>query len=356
MPKQVPGLLAQRGRTPEQMPSLLTRLDDPYGIIWRVSNLLRRFSLTRTLRFAAGYMRRLHYSRPIFIIGMPRSGTTFLFYLLRASSQLGSLPREGHDIWRMYHHPRYAGWDSDYVGPGQVRFGERRFVKAFLYAYCGTQRFVEKTGDNCVRLPYLLDLFPDALFVVMKRNPCDVINSYINMWRHPQGRFRSYFVPQDLAIPGYPHRRQWCFTLIKGWRDFVDAPIPEIAFAQWSQYVEIITAARTQIPPTRWLELYFEDLLQHPDETTAALYQNLQLDPEPGMHARLEELLANPVNALTPPGQDKWRSQNAEEIQALLPRIAPLAQKLGYHIDPATGSIDYPTPQARINAGETLHD
>jgi len=296
------------------------------------------------MRFVAGYLRKLNYSRPIFIVGMPRSGTTFLFYLLRVNSQLGSMPREGHDIWRMYHHPRYKGWDSDHVGPGEVRFGERRFVKAFLYAYCGTQRFVEKTGDNCVRLLYLLDLFPDALFVMMKRNPCDVINSYINMWRHPQGRFRSYYVPKDLAIPDYPYRRRWCSTLIQGWRDLVDAPIPEIAFAQWSQYVEIIDAARTQIPTAQWLEIYFEDLLRHPYKTTVALCQNLQIDPEPGLLAKLDELLVDPVNALTPPGQDKWRTQNTGEIQALLPRIMLLAQKLGYHVDPATGDIDYPIP------------
>jgi len=324
------------------MPGLLARFDDPYGIAWRIANAVRRFDPVRTLRFVRAWVNPPEHKAPILVVGMPRSGTQFLFHLLRESPVLGSMPREGHDVWRRHHHPRRDGWQSDRVGAGQVRPGERRFVNAWFASFTGGRRLVEKTADNVLRVPYLLELFPDAMFVVIKRNPCDVLNSYINMWRQPQGRFRSYFVPAALQIPSYPHRHQWCSTLIDGWRDLITSPVPEIAFAQWREYVERIVEARRIVPAGQWIEFHFEDVLAHPESTMADLYQRLGLVPDAGMAAKLEELLANPINTLSPPGHEKWRTQNAEEVRALLPKISRLAPELGYTIDSASGTMRWP--------------
>ena len=50
--------------------------------------------------------------RPVFVIGCPRSGTTVLFSLLRASPGLASIGQEGHVLWESFHHPREHGWRS----------------------------------------------------------------------------------------------------------------------------------------------------------------------------------------------------------------------------------------------------
>ncbi|MFN2507471.1 MAG: sulfotransferase [Chthoniobacterales bacterium] len=326
----------------EQLPSWLRRIEDPYGIVWRLSNVARRLSVRRTLKFAEGYLRHPQFTRPVFILGVPRSGTTTIFLLLEASTHLGSIGREGHDIWRMYHHPRYSGWQSDSIGPGAIKRGERRFVYAFLYAYAGARRFVEKTPENSLRVPYLLELFPDALFVVVWRNPCDVISSLINGWRHPRGRFRSYFVPEDLHIPDYPHRRQWCFALVKGWRDYRASPIPEIAFAQWAQPTEALLAARALVPAAQWHEMFLEDLIAAPRETLVGLCRFTGLEMEEHLGTELAKLLRTPANALTPARNEKWRTDNEQCILELLPRIVPLAGRIGYRVDPQSGSCTRP--------------
>lgn len=322
---------------PPQVPRLFRPFDDRWGITWRVLNLVRRFNVRWLARFARALVVNSTHERPIFIIGMPRSGTTFLYYLLRHSNQLNALHREGHDIWRLFHHPRSTGWSSDHVGEGAIRRGERRVVNAVFSAYSGGQRFVEKSADNCVRAPYLIELFPDATFVVIKRNPCDVINSYINGWRHPEGRFRSYHVPEQLHISGYPHTYRWCSTLIEGWRDLAGSTIPEIALAQWEAYVRSISTARSRTPPAQWHECHFEDLLREPRATASALYSALGIQNEPALDDALSDLIANPVNAMTPPGEDKWLTQNQREVRELLPRIVSLSRTLGYEIDPDTG-------------------
>jgi hypothetical protein len=325
--------------TKEQMPGVLARLDDPYGIVWRGNNAIRRIDPARTARFVRAWLRPPTHRRPILIVGMPRSGTQFLFHVLRASQELGGMPREGHDVWRAYHHPRRSHWRGDRVRAGQVQPGERRYVNAWFASYCGDRRLIDKTADNLVRVPYLLELFPDALFVVLKRYPCDVLNSYINMWRQPQGRFRSYFVPARLEIPGYPHTHRWCSTLVEGWQKLTASPVLQIALAQWLEYMTCLEEARRIVSTTQWLEVAFEDLLSKPEETFRLVCERLEVTMEPGLRDKLGELVAHPINALTPPGHEKWRSQNADEVRALLPSILEPSARLGYRLDPDTGAM-----------------
>ena len=325
---------------PEQMPGWLSRLDDPWGLTWRVVNTLKRFDAKRTARLIGAMSRGVHYEKPIFIIGVPRSGTTMLWHLLRASDQLASLPREGHDLWRTFHHPRYSGWKSDSIGAGQVRFGEARYVNAYFYSFFGARRFVEKTPENALRIPYLLDLFPDARFLIIKRNPMDVINSLITGWWQPNGRYRAYYVPATLQIPGYDHEKRWCFSLIDGWRDLITSPIPDIAFAQWRAYVEAFERGRALVPSDQWHEIFFEDLLREPESTLTQIGAAAQIPVTDTMRVKLDELIETPINALSAPTPDKWRRDHPDEIGALLPRIAPLARSLGYQIDPSTGACE----------------
>lgn len=320
------------------MPGIWAQLDDPFGLLWRIRMQFRRFSLSRYFHFAQGYIKFPTYERPVFVIGAPRSGTTMLFHLLSASTQFVHLGREGHDMWRRYHHPRWHGWRSDVVGKGEVGLGERRFISAYLYAHVGRGRLLEKTPCNSLRIPYLLELFPDAHFVVIKRNPCDVINSLINGWRDPMGRFRNYYMPKRLEIPGYAYPRRWSFTLIEGWQGLIHSTIPEIAFEQWRQFIEQLTIAKAAVPSNQWTEVWFEDFLDAPEATAEALYTAIGIANEPSLLQQLHTLMANPINALSAPEDEKWRNQNLDEISALLPRIASYGPQAGYEIDADTGS------------------
>lgn len=320
----------------KQMPGLLSIFDDPWGINWRIKNALKRLSVGQACKFAKNYAVPPEYDRPVFILGAPRSGTTLLFHLLRAST-LGALQYEGNDMWRTYHHPRSNGWRSDAVGAGEVGLGEKRFIHAYLASHFNAERFVQKSPDNCLRVPYLLELFPDAIFVIIKRNPLDVINSLINAWRHPDGLFRSYYLPVDLQIPDYSHRRRWCFCLIEGWRNYINSPIAEIAFEQWRQCVAGIEESRLLVPQSRWHEVYFEEFLADPQEATQQICEAIDIPFDSLIRDKLSQSVANPVNALSPHINDKWRRDNESEIRRLLPRIAEAAAVSGYQIGADSG-------------------
>jgi hypothetical protein len=298
---------------------------------------LRGFDAGRTGRLIAALFREQRFTKPIFILGAPRSGTTFVFRCLASCPSLGALPREGHDMWRMFHHPRYRGWKSDSVGPGEVRPGERRFVGAYLRSYFPHERFVEKTPENSFRVPYLLDLFPDALFLVVRRDPFSTINSIINGWRDPSGRFRSYFVPQRLSIPGYPHSHRWCFALVDGWRELASLPIPEIAFAQWAAFSKALAQARGAAPKGRWLEIRLEDLLREPVQFAERISHFADIESTEKLKQGLLADSGQPVYATSGDRPADWRGENCSELRRLAPRIAALAPQTGYRLE-QTGS------------------
>ena len=217
---------------------------------------------------------------------------------------------------------------------------ERRFAEAYISARCvdkpHAKRFVEKTPDNALRIGYILKVFPDARFVAIHRDPCAVVNSYIDGWNDPQGRFRAYYVPERLNIPDYPYERRWCFTLIPGWRGLTNAQIPEISLRQWATYMEALAEARAALPGARLVELHLEDLVASPGAALGSLADALDLDPLPEWLRAAGELGRTRVNSIAHDERD-WRHRNPDAMRPLLPEIARLAPLIGYRVDPETG-------------------
>jgi hypothetical protein len=286
-------------------------------------------------------VRGAHHERPVFVVGVPRSGTTSMVVLLRASRELDSSAGESHAVWLLYHHPRFARWASAAVGPDAVRLGERRWVNAYFASQsAGAPRLLDKTPANSLRIPHILELFPDATVVVMRRNPLDGINSLIKGWRHPQSQYGTFVVPEDLRIPDYPWQRLWCFALPPGWRSVIGRPLAEVCFHQWDAIAASIEDARAAAPASsRWVDVRLEDLLDRPDDTLEALCAGIGIPVDDAMRETLRNVRENPVNALSAPAPGKWRAENGDALTALLPRIAAASVGRGYAVDERTGDF-----------------
>ena len=81
-----------------------------------------------------------------------------------------------------------------------------------------------------------------------------------------------------------------------------------------------------------------EELLARPDETLSTICEKIGIQKSPQLVAKLAEVVARPVNALSAPVKDKWRRDNEQEINRLLPKIAARSLALGYDVDPTTGN------------------
>jgi omega-hydroxy-beta-dihydromenaquinone-9 sulfotransferase len=113
------------------------------------------------------------------------------------------------------------------------------------------KRLILKSPPHTCRLPVLLDLFPDALFVHIVRDPQVVIPSTVNMWK---ALSRS----QGLQRTAYD-----------GLEDHV--------FGTFDRMYERFEETRDRIDPRRFHEVRYEDLIADPVGEMRKLYEQLGL-------------------------------------------------------------------------------
>ena len=307
--------------------SLRTNFQPGWG--WRYERLrLRAQQATHVPALLAG--QRLE--RPIFIVGAPRSGSMLLYTILRASSGLAHWrPSEAHEVWEADYHPSTRGWESNVLTPADITpDAARRIRRSFLLVAGTRRRLIDKTPRNVLRVPFIDALFPDAVYIFLKRDGRDNVNSLINAWRSP--RYRTYLLPQPHSIPGVDPR-WWKFVLYPGWRSDVQGPLELVCAKQWRESNNSVVAALNDIEADRWTDVRYEDLVDDPVEEVGRLMKFLELPYEGAVRARAAAARTTPVNVVTPPGRGKWRRENPREIASVVNLLEPTMTSLGYRAD-----------------------
>ena len=289
-----------------------TRFWKARRLVWRTRRSIPRVARPLSLVAKADPPRR-----PIFVIGCPRSGTTLLLQALLQSPELRSVHSEGHILWDAYHHPRERGWDSDTLHADDISARERDYIYLAVRLWTRGRRFVDKTPESCLRIAYLDELFPDATYVFLRRRAADNVNSLMEGWR-ARPRFVKYRLPTG---------HSWSFVLVLGWRELVGSPLEEICARQYVACNEAVLDAREAIEPSRWHELSYEELVADPSEALRTVFERLDLR----YPAEVERLARTPTRTtLTAPRPEKWREQNPEAIERILPLVRPIEARLGY--------------------------
>jgi hypothetical protein len=270
--------------------------------------------------------------RPILLIGCPRAGTTALRTALLAGGEARSVQAEGHILWNEFHPPRRRVATSDALGASDVSSRERRFVHLAVRASTRGHRFLDKTPENCLRIGYLDALFPDARFVFLHRDPAENISSLMEGWR-ARPRFVTHRLPEPLRGIAPLDGERWSFALIPGWRELLDASLEEICARQWAVCNEAVLEARSSMAPERWIEITYDRLVADPEGELSRVHEAVGLEFNGAAREAAAALPSRTApTALTPPRADKWREENREAVERVLPLVAGVAGRLGYSV------------------------
>ncbi len=127
------------------------------------------------------------------------------------------------------------------------------------------RRLVLKSPPHTARIPTLLELFPDAQFVYIARNPFVIFPSTINLWK-------SLYRKHGLQTPTF-------------------AGLEEQVIATFLRMNEKYEAGKKLIDPSRLHELRYEDLVRDPIAEMQQLYGRLNLGGFETIKPRIEEYL-----------------------------------------------------------------
>ena len=299
----------------------------------KVAKTLRHHykGMQRRLRSAYWNLTWSRAVRPIIVVGCSRAGTTLVYKTLSESHEIGSLQRETHDFWVDLHPLQDKDWATHDLGAADASAADRDYVARYFYAHTGRRRWVDKNNQNGLCVPYLQALFPDAVFVYVKRSPGDNLNSLIEGWGKPEEFATwSHELPETVAVEGGRYN-QWCFFLAEGWRNYLQASVEEVAAFQYEAINYAILDAKTAVPAGQWVEVFYEDFLRDPVRTFRTIFEACGLTFDRGLEKHCSEVLGIPYNAFSEIRLDKWKEgRNRQKIERILPKVAKVAAEMGY--------------------------
>lgn len=177
---------------------------------------------------------------PVFVVGMPRSGTSLIEQIIASHSNAAGIG-ESADIGAVA--DRLAGQ----IACSEVRNGAARWYLARLQAAApGKNRVVDKMPDNIFHLGLISALFPNAKIVMVRRNPMDTgLSCYFHHFSNHKQSF-SYNI-EDCA-----YRQLAVERLITHWRAILPESIIEIHYEKVITHPEHETRRLIDFLDLRW--------------------------------------------------------------------------------------------------------
>lgn len=299
------------------------------------------------------------YDSPIFVIGVPRSGTTIFFesfaehkdlawvsnyvrifprfpalnilrnlfdnryYKLKGKKRQYSkihglnkyLPRpdEAYNFWDYYSGTCFSKSYLNNKVPEIDNIAKLRNVSRKIIRYQSRKRLSAKlTGPPRIR--FLSQVFPNAIFIHLIRDGLAVIHSLLNVefWKRGGGLEKPWW--------GNGLNDQY----IDAWEKSGKDP-GVLAAVQWKQIIETSREEAKALKDSQYIEVKYEDFINEPTITIHELYRKIMLscNDEIGAHDDNEM----PIKSMNEKYKQHW---NSTYIRELKKSMEPIYSGLGY--------------------------
>lgn len=197
-------------------------------------------------------------TNPVFILSLPRSGSTLLQRMLAVHPEIATSPEpwillplayviKGNGAYSEYGQTLCVKATDGFCrrlpeGMDDYRTAIRLFAD-HLYQAAGqdSRYFVDKTPRYHLIATELLDIFPDAKFIFLYRNPMAILSSIISTWQYP------HIFRVDL----------------------------------YAGLDSLLTAASSSVETACFVK--YEDLVAEPEKQISRACEYLDVDPQPSM-------------------------------------------------------------------------
>lgn len=172
--------------------------------------------------------------------------------------------------------------------------------------WMGRPRFISKNTANTMRVRYLREIFPDAIFVHIIRNGYAVSNSLNNVDWWP-----------ELEL-------WWLGKTPKEWAEEIGGNPLELCAIHWKRQVNQVLENKDHIPQEQYIECRYEDLVTNPRTLLPGILSFCGLEWKAKFDRHVNGIAVDDRNY-------KWRdSLDAESKEAIYRGAGDLLEELGY--------------------------
>lgn len=259
---------------------------------------------------------RIQLRPPIFIVGAPRSGTT---YLGDAVGRLASVAYHFEPVATKYAAQRFAtgSWGSAQTA---------KYLRSAYWLLVASRlewgrRLCDKTPQASFLVSVLAEHFPDSQFVHIVRDGRDAAVSYRERpWLRQDSSAVLRFEPGGGRWGPYP--RFW--TEADRQEEFRTTSDLHRCIWAWRRFTEAAAGQSAQLPEGRLLTVRYEHLVSDPHAVGQRLAEFLG---EPRSATSLMNHLAATAN---PASVGRWRQLSRDEQSVLTDEAGTLLADLGY--------------------------
>lgn len=286
--------------------------------------------------------------KPIFIVGAPRSGNTWLGQVLENHRDVACWDETNNIwIWGNLNKP------DDVLTEKDCSTKIARYIRYRYDLYLRekeAQRVCDKTPRNCLRMPMILKVFPDAQFIMLLRDGRSVINStqkelhregeeplpvfLKNQTRQVSKKLRQitiWEIPGLIPSAIFRLKRMMGVQLNywgakpPGWKEWVNRYPEHILLAkQWAATIEKVMELRQQLPSESYLEIKYEDLMLSTETEIKKVTRFLELEDT-------DNLIEYAIQTADPSRMHKWKEEIDEaKLQEVKDIMEPVMNKIGY--------------------------
>lgn len=236
--------------------------------------------------------------KPIILVGAARSGTKLVRDIIAAHPLIDKVPYDINYIWRLGNeNVAHDELDIATLTP-EVEARIRKQIEGY---HKDAPYLIEKTVSNCLRVPYIAAVFPQAKFIHLIRNGLDVIESAHRQWLSPPDwryivrKARTFPITSALGyamsygqsavrkwLPGGQHRASGTWgPRYRGIDDDMRLKsVLEVCAIQWACCVRKASDDLDRLPSDSVLTIFYEAFVDNPSAQLDRVSEFLDVDAE----------------------------------------------------------------------------